>query len=74
MKGFPPSAAISVLAARAFNRVDLKLTVRGEMELAYMGEISPSLRAHGPGLVRRPTRADGLRRRPAGHAGVAGQG
>jgi UTP-glucose-1-phosphate uridylyltransferase len=30
-----------VLAARAFNRIyDLKLTVRGEMELAYMGEIT----------------------------------
>ncbi len=35
------SAAICVLAARAFNRVyDLKLTVRGEMEIAYMGEIT----------------------------------
>jgi UTP-glucose-1-phosphate uridylyltransferase/mevalonate kinase len=40
-KGLSSSAAISVLAARAFNRVyDLKLTVRGEMELAYMGEIT----------------------------------
>ena len=30
-----------MLAARAFNRVyDLKLTVRGEMELAYQGEIT----------------------------------
>ena len=30
-----------VLAARAFNRVyDLKLTVRGEMDLAYHGEIT----------------------------------
>jgi UTP-glucose-1-phosphate uridylyltransferase len=30
-----------VLTARAFNRVyDLKLTIRGEMELAYQGEIS----------------------------------
>jgi UTP-glucose-1-phosphate uridylyltransferase len=30
-----------VLVARAFNRIyDLKLTVRGEMELAYMGEIT----------------------------------
>jgi galactokinase len=38
-KGLSSSAAISVLAARAFNRVyDLKLTVRGEMELAYMGD------------------------------------
>jgi UTP-glucose-1-phosphate uridylyltransferase/mevalonate kinase len=40
-KGLSSSAAISVLAARAFNRAyDLKLTVRGEMELAYMGEIT----------------------------------
>lgn len=40
-KGLSSSAAISVLAARTFNRVyDLKLTVRGEMELAYMGEIT----------------------------------
>jgi len=40
-KGLSSSAAISVLAARAFNRIyDLKLTVRGEMELAYMGEIT----------------------------------
>ncbi len=40
-KGLSSSAAICVLAARAFNRVyDLKLTVRGEMELAYQGEIT----------------------------------
>ncbi len=40
-KGLSSSAAICVLAARAFNRVyDLKLTVRGEMELAYHGEIT----------------------------------
>ena len=40
-KGLSSSAAISVLAARSFNRVyDLKLTVRGEMELAYQGEIT----------------------------------
>jgi UTP-glucose-1-phosphate uridylyltransferase/mevalonate kinase len=40
-KGLSSSAAISVLTARAFNRVyDLKLTVRGEMELAYQGEIT----------------------------------
>lgn len=40
-KGLSSSAAISVLAARAFNRIyDLKLTVRGEMELAYQGEIT----------------------------------
>src|SRR5512143_926166 len=40
-KGLSSSAAISVLTARAFNRVyDLHLTVRGEMELAYNGEIT----------------------------------
>ncbi len=40
-KGLSSSAAISVLAARAFNRVyDLKLTTRGEMEIAYQGEIT----------------------------------
>ncbi len=40
-KGLSSSAAISVLAARAFNRTyDLKMTTRGEMELAYLGEIT----------------------------------
>jgi UTP-glucose-1-phosphate uridylyltransferase/mevalonate kinase len=40
-KGLSSSAAICVLAARAFNHIyDLKLTIRGEMELAYMGEIT----------------------------------
>ena len=40
-KGLSSSAAICVLTARAFNRVyDLRLTVRGEMELAYNGEIT----------------------------------
>jgi len=40
-KGLSSSAAICVLVARAFNRVyDLKLTTRGEMELAYQGEIT----------------------------------
>jgi len=39
-KGLSSSAAVCVLTARAFNRVyDLKMTVRGEMEFAYMGEI-----------------------------------
>lgn len=39
-KGLSSSAAICVLTARAFNRIyDLKMTVRGEMELAYQGEI-----------------------------------
>lgn len=40
-KGLSSSAAICVLVARAFNRIyDLKMTVRGEMEYAYMGEIT----------------------------------
>jgi UTP-glucose-1-phosphate uridylyltransferase/mevalonate kinase len=40
-KGLSSSAAICVLVARAFNRVyDLKMTVRGEMEAAYNGEIT----------------------------------
>ena len=40
-KGLSSSAAICVLAARAFNRVyDLKMTIRGEMEAAYQGEIT----------------------------------
>ncbi len=40
-KGLSSSAAICVLTARAFNRIyDLKLTTRGEMELAYQGEIA----------------------------------
>ena len=40
-KGLSSSAAVCVLAARALNRVyDLKMTVRGEMDLAYHGEIT----------------------------------
>jgi UTP-glucose-1-phosphate uridylyltransferase/mevalonate kinase len=40
-KGLSSSAAVCVLAARAFNRIyDLKMTTRGEMELAYQGEIT----------------------------------
>jgi len=39
-KGLSSSAAVCVLIARAFNRIyDLKMTVRGEMEHAYQGEI-----------------------------------
>jgi galactokinase len=39
-KGLSSSAAICVLVARGFNVVyDLKMTVRGEMEYAYQGEI-----------------------------------
>jgi UTP-glucose-1-phosphate uridylyltransferase/mevalonate kinase len=43
-KGLSSSAAICVLTARAFNKIyDLKMTVRGEMEFAYLGEvITPS--------------------------------
>ena len=40
-KGLSSSAAICVLMARAFNRIyDLKMTIRGEMEFAYLGEIT----------------------------------
>lgn len=40
-KGLSSSAATCVLVARAFNRIyDLKMTVRGEMECAYRGEIT----------------------------------
>lgn len=40
-KGLSSSAAISVLTARAFNRLyDLKMTIRGEMEAAYRGELT----------------------------------
>ncbi len=40
-KGLSSSAALCVLVARAFNVVyDLKMTTRGEMEYAYLGEIT----------------------------------
>ena len=40
-KGLASSAALCVLVARAFNRLyDLKMTIRGEMEFAYLGEIA----------------------------------
>ena len=40
-KGLSSSAALCVLVVRAFNRTyDLKLTIRGEMEYAYQGEIT----------------------------------
>jgi galactokinase len=44
-KGLSSSAAFCVLMARAFNRLyDLKMTIREEMELAYLGErTTPSL-------------------------------
>ena len=39
-KGLSSSAALCVLMGRAFKQVyDLKMTVRGEMEYAYQGEI-----------------------------------
>eukprot|EP00753_Platysulcus_tardus_P021647 PLAT9076.1.p1 GENE.PLAT9076.1~~PLAT9076.1.p1 ORF type:complete len:660 (+),score=271.17 PLAT9076.1:265-1980(+) len=39
-KGLSSSAALCVIVARAFNRAyDLRLTLRGEMEAAYQGEI-----------------------------------
>ncbi len=43
-KGLSSSAAICVLTARALNKLyDLRLTVRGEMEYAYQGElVTPS--------------------------------
>ena len=38
-KGLSSSAALCVLVARAFNKIyDLKMTVREEMEVAYLGE------------------------------------
>jgi UTP-glucose-1-phosphate uridylyltransferase/mevalonate kinase len=40
-KGLSSSAAVCVMVARAFNRLyDLKLTVQGEMEIAYIGEVT----------------------------------
>lgn len=58
-KGLSSSAAVCVLVARAFNRVyDLKMTVRGEMEFAYRGEITTPSRCgrmdQGCAFGRRP--------------------
>ncbi len=58
-KGLSSSAAISVLTARAFNRLyDLKMTVRGEMEAAYRGELTTPSRCgrmdQGCAFGRRP--------------------
>jgi UTP-glucose-1-phosphate uridylyltransferase/mevalonate kinase len=40
-KGLSSSAATCVLVARAFNKIyDLKMTVKREMEMAYLGEIA----------------------------------
>ncbi len=39
-KGLSSSAAMCVLVARAFNKLyDLRLSIRGEMEIAYRGEL-----------------------------------
>ncbi len=47
-KGLSSSAAICVLVARAFNRIyDLKMTTRGEMEFAYLGETFERTRTIG---------------------------
>lgn len=59
-KGLSSSAAICVLTARAFNRVyDLGLTLRDEMELAYLGEITTPSRCgrmdQGCAFGRAPT-------------------
>ncbi len=58
-KGLSSSAAVCVLAAQAFNRVyDLKLTTRGEMEVAYRGELTTPSRCgrmdQGCAYGRRP--------------------
>jgi len=59
-KGLSSSAAICVLAARAFNRLyGLNLSVRGEMEAAYYGELLTPSRcgrldqacAYGKGII-----------------------
>lgn len=40
-KGLSSSAAVCVLVTRAFNRLyDLRMTTRGEMDMAYRGEIT----------------------------------
>ncbi|MBM4149014.1 MAG: GHMP kinase [Lentisphaerae bacterium] len=59
-KGLSSSAAVCVLIARAFNRLyDLKMTVRGEMEFAYLGEITTPSRCgrmdQGCAYGNRPT-------------------
>ena len=78
-KGLSSSAAISVLTARAFNRVyDLKLTVRGEMELAYQGEITTPSRCgrmdQGCAYGDRAVLMDVRRRPPQHRGGAAGEG
>ena len=68
-KGLSSSAAVCVLAARAFNRLyGLNLSVRGEMEAAYYGEhLTPSrcgrldqACAYGKGIVDMTFNGDGL--------------
>lgn len=54
-KGLSSSAALCVMVARAFNRAyDLKMTVRGEMEYAYQGEIVTPSRCGRMDQVRGP--------------------
>jgi UTP-glucose-1-phosphate uridylyltransferase/mevalonate kinase len=58
-KGLSSSAAMCVLTARAFNHLyDLKMTIRGEMEYAYLGEITTPSRCgrmdQGCAFGRRP--------------------
>jgi len=71
-KGLSSSAAISVLTGRAFNRIyDLKLTIRGEMELAYNNALP--LWTHGSGVCFwQPPGADGFRWRSPGYDRAAG--
>ena len=73
-KGLSSSAAICVLAARAFNRLyGLNLTVRGEMEAAYYGELLTPSRcgrldqacAYGKGIVNMKFDGDILEVLPA---------
>lgn len=68
-KGLSSSAAVCVLTARAFNLAyDLKMTVRGEMEYAYRGEITTPSRcgrldqgcAYGPRPVMMEFDGDSL--------------
>jgi len=73
-KGLSSSAAFCVLVARAFNRIyDLKMTVRGEMEFAYTGEITTPSRCGrmDSGLrLRRAAHPDDVRRRSDRHRGT----
>jgi UTP-glucose-1-phosphate uridylyltransferase/mevalonate kinase len=72
-KGLSSSAAICVLAARAFNRLyGLNLTLRGEMEAAYHGELLTPSRcgrldqscAYGKGIIHMRFDSDKLDANP----------